>query len=301
MAMNDKFLLEASYIYNLAAHFLQQDGEPQQALIYQRKVMQLREKVGFRMPLMSAYINYAIALQKAGRPDSIPFYLEKALGLANQCHYLPEQKRASEELAKYYQGRGEFKRGLVYLKNANYFENQIVRRLSNDQKKMLASKIVSRGTEEEIYGLQSKIQANFWLIVLVGFVGGLLIIAFFLAIENRKRESNLHLLEVKRKILIANLSPNFIFNSLVAIKNIIRAGRNEEAARYLSSFARLIRVIMVSPQVDFHSLDKELSVLENYFQLQQIWLEERLTYETQVPEEMLGNRMVIPPFSAIRS
>ncbi|MEW6134165.1 MAG: histidine kinase [Bacteroidales bacterium] len=296
MAMNDKFLLEASYIYNLAAHFLQQDGEPQQALIYQRKVMQLREKVGFRMPLMSAYINYAIALQKAGRPDSIPFYLEKALGLANQCHYLPEQKRASEELAKYYQGRGEFKRGLVYLKNANYFENQIVRRLSNDQKKMLASKIVSRGTEEEIYGLQSKIQANFWLIVLVGFVGGLLIIAFFLAIENRKRESNLHLLEVKRKILIANLSPNFIFNSLVAIKNIIRAGRNEEAARYLSSFARLIRVIMVSPQVDFHSLDKELSVLENYFQLQQIWLEERLTYETQVPEEMLGNRMVIPPF-----
>lgn len=295
-AMNNIFFLEASYIYNLAAHFLQQDGESYQALVYQRKVMHLRERVGYRMPLMSAYINYAIALHKAGRLDSIPFYLEMALSLANQGHFLPEQKRASEELAKYYQSKGDFKRALLYLKNTNYLENQIAKRLSKDQKKMLASKIVSRGTVEEIYSLQSKIRTNFWLIILVGIVGGLLIIAFFLAIENRKRESNLHLLEVKRKMLIANLSPIFIFNSLVAIKNIIRAGRNEEAARYLSSFARLIRVIMVSPQVDFHSVDKEINVLENYFQLQQIWLEERLTYKIQVPEEMLGNRMIIPPF-----
>ncbi len=295
-AIREKYFLEASFIYNLAAHFLQQAEKPEDALIFQRKAMRLREMVGFRMPLCSVYINYAIALRKAGQPDSITFFLDKAISLASKAHYLPEQKRASEELAAYYRTIGDFKRALAYLRNANYFDNQITKKLSSDQKKMLASKIISRGTEEEIYSLQSKIRANFLLMILMVFVGGLIILAFLLALRNRRRESDLQLLEVKRKILLANLSPNFIFNSLVAIKNIIREGRNEEAGQYLSSFARLIRVIMVSPQVDYHPLDKELNVMENYFQLQQIWLEERFSYQMDVPDDILGNRYVIPPF-----
>lgn len=295
-ALREEYLLEASFIYNVAAHFKQQAEKHEDALVFQRKAMRLREKVGFRMPLCSVYINYAIALRKAGQPDSIPFYLTKALNLASEAHYLPEQKRASEEWVAYYLNKKDFRRALIYLKNANYFENKITNKLSNDQKKMLASKIVKRGTEEEIYSLRSKIRANYWLMILVVFVGIMVVIAFFLAFRNRRKESDLQLLEVKRKILIANLSPNFIFNSLVAIKNIIREGRNEEAGRYLSSFARLIRVIMVSPQVDYHSLDKELTIMENYFQLQQIWLEDKFSYHIDVPAEMLGNRYVIPPF-----
>lgn len=295
-AIERKELLEASNIYNLAAHYLQQEGKNDEALRFQRKALRLREEVGFQIPLISVYVNYAIALRKAQQFDSVPFYLQKALHLAAEARYLPDQQRASMEMAQYYSNQGDFKKALLHLRNANYFENQLTTRLMKNQKKMLVSKIVTYGTAEEINTLKSRIKANFWLMVLIVFVGILVIVAFVLAWKNRKRESDLQLLEVKRKILVANLSPIFTFNSLVAIKNIIRSGNNEEAGRYLSSFARLIRVIMVTPQVDFHPVDKEVAIMENYFQLQQIWLGERFTYELKVSPDLLGNRYVIPPF-----
>lgn len=295
-AIERREVLEASYIYNLAAHYLQQEGKNDEALVFQRKALRLREEVGFQIPLISVYVNYAIALRYAHQYDSVPFYLQKVLAMAGEAHYLPDQQRASIEMAQYYYSKGDFKNALLHLRNANYFENQLTTRLSKNQKKMLVSKIVTFGTAVEISTLQSRIRAYFWLMVLIVFVGILGIVAFVLAWKNRKRESDLQLLEVKRKILVANLSPIFIFNSLVAIKNIIRSGKNEEAGRYLSSFARLIRVIMVTPQVDFHPVDKEVVIIENYFQLQQIWLGERFAYELSVNPELLGNRYVIPPF-----
>ncbi|MGC8864543.1 MAG: histidine kinase [Bacteroidales bacterium] len=295
-AMGKKQGLEASNIYNLIAHYLQQEEKNDEALVFQRKAMRLREAVGYQIPIISVYVNYAIALRKAHQYDSVPYYLQKALDLAHTAHYVPDQERASTEMADYYFMLGDFKNALLHLRNANYFENQLTSRLMKNQKKMLVSKIVIFGTTQEITSLKSRIRANLWLMVLIIFVGVLVIVAFSLALKNRKRESDLQLLEIKRKILVTNLSPIFIFNSLVAIKNIIRSGKNEEAGRYLSSFARLIRVIMASPQVDFHPVDKEVAIMENYFQLQQIWLGNRFSYELKVPPELLGNRYVIPPF-----
>lgn len=118
----------------------------------------------------------------------------------------------------------------------------------------------------------------FFLLCLVS-IGGIL----FLIDRKRKDVLNKEL-EVSKKHnkIIANLklealrsqmNPHFVFNALGAIQYYIQTHKIDEADDYLTLFANLMRKYLNSSSEQFISLDDEISLLEDYINLEKMRFE----------------------------
>jgi LytS/YehU family sensor histidine kinase len=83
-----------------------------------------------------------------------------------------------------------------------------------------------------------------WFIMLVSvlFLAGLYFL-HLMRVKNIRQKSNIdrQLAELEMKGLHAQMNPHFIFNSLNSIKEMILEDEKQNASRYLSKFAQLIR------------------------------------------------------------
>jgi len=290
------YLLEASYIYNQLAHYLQQNEQHARALDYQRKALTLRESIGYNNPLISAYINYGDALNKAGLNDSVSFYLNKGLTLAQNKMLQPDIMRAYTKLGEFHEKNARFQASLEFFKMAYDIEANEALQSTKRLKHLLTLKIKSQEYMERVSRLKD-IEQNqklilVALIVLVMFMATAIVVYF----HNRKRESNVRMLELKQKLIVTQLNPSFIFSALSAIKGLIHSNQDEEAGKYLSGFARLIREVLVSPQIDYHLLEKETEIMRNYLELQKIRYGILFSFAINKEESIYHGRNVIPPF-----
>lgn len=101
--------------------------------------------------------------------------------------------------------------------------------------------------------------------------------------------------------LRAQMNPHFIFNCLNAIDNYILKNDADHASRYLNKFARLVRNILSQSDKSFITLKKELELLNNYIELENLRLTEKFDYILQVDpsidiEETEIPTMVLQPF-----
>ncbi len=67
----------------------------------------------------------------------------------------------------------------------------------------------------------------------------------------------------------AQLNPQFIFNALAGIQNLINKNAREDANKYLSRFARLTRNVLDEGHQDLISIEQEVSLLDDYMQMEQ--------------------------------
>ncbi|HLK29172.1 MAG TPA: histidine kinase [Puia sp.] len=86
------------------------------------------------------------------------------------------------------------------------------------------------------------------------------------AIEQQQREKK----ETELKAIRAQLNPHFIFNSLSSIQGLINKNEIENANRYLSDFANLLRTTLTSNDKGNITLDSEIKTLNDYLNLEQL-------------------------------
>lgn len=114
-------------------------------------------------------------------------------------------------------------------------------------------------------------------------------------------EKEIKLLEIDKKVaetrlmaLRAQMNPHFIFNCLNAIDNYILKNDADQASRYLNKFARLVRSILSESDKNFITLKKELDLLNNYIELENIRLTEKFDYTLQLDPSIDINDIEIP-------
>jgi tetratricopeptide (TPR) repeat protein len=100
---------------------------------------------------------------------------------------------------------------------------------------------------------------------------------------------------LKQKLLIAQINPHFIFNSLNAIQNFIFSRDSLEAGTYLGRFAGLMRMILNFSREDFISVSSELHFLSEYLGLQQLRFREKFSFTLEVDESIEQDDTFIPP------
>ncbi len=107
--------------------------------------------------------------------------------------------------------------------------------------------------------------------------------------------------ELEMKALRAQMNPHFIFNALNSIQNFILDNNSREASKYLSRFAKLIRMILdnaetpvitVARKIEFLKLYIEIEALRfnNEFEYDIVVSDKINLYETEIPN------MLIQPF-----
>ncbi|MCI5054529.1 MAG: histidine kinase, partial [Flavobacteriales bacterium] len=115
--------------------------------------------------------------------------------------------------------------------------------------------------------------------------------------ENEKIRIKNDLLELEQKLLLTQMNPHFIFNSLNSIKYYILKNESMLAADYLSDFAHLMRMILDSSRQELISLEDEKKILEYYLKLERVRLKDKFEFDIQIDDELeqeLG-AVKIPP------
>lgn len=136
------------------------------------------------------------------------------------------------------------------------------------EKKEAATK-AEHDKAEAISIVEIKRQKLIRMLTMGVFLGGLF--AFMMVrTTNRRRKEVFEktVSEVEMKALRAQMNPHFIFNSLQSIKKYILENEKNNAAEYLSKFAVLMRLILENSRKQEVTLEKDLSALEIYMQLE---------------------------------
>lgn len=112
---------------------------------------------------------------------------------------------------------------------------------------------------------------------------------------NARLQLEAALAESERKALRLQMNPHFVFNALDAISGFIFKNEPKEAVRYLTSFAKLMRLTLESSRETTVPLQNELQLLKNYIVLEQVRFSMNFTYTLEVDDVLDPFDCNIPP------
>ncbi len=129
-----------------------------------------------------------------------------------------------------------------------------------------------------------------------------LAVVSLLAILYRKRINNIknkaavlqQITELESKALRAQMNPHFIFNSLNAIQELIITENIEDGYRYLSSFSKLLRMVLNYSEKNFISLTNEIEVLKLYLSLEALRFRQSFNYNISIDENIETDIIQLP-------
>jgi sensor histidine kinase YesM len=120
--------------------------------------------------------------------------------------------------------------------------------------------------------------------------------------EEAKRNTEMELIETKQKqseiemkALRAQMNPHFVFNSLNSINKYILRNDQVNASRYLTRFAKLIRLILDNSNSKEVALSDELEALKLYIEMELLRFANKFTYEIIVDENVSTDTLQVPP------
>jgi LytS/YehU family sensor histidine kinase len=124
------------------------------------------------------------------------------------------------------------------------------------------------------------------------------VIVYFLKkrikIIRRDAALKLQFAELEIKGLHAQMNPHFIFNSLNSIKEMILEDQKQNASRYLSKFAQLIRTNLEQSRQAFVTVRQCIDHLEQYLQMEKLRFD-AFSYSIKVEEGMRPDEINMAP------
>lgn len=138
-------------------------------------------------------------------------------------------------------------------------------------------------------------------ILLYSIIGGaviILLLAILFFLQSKKYQSDRKALLLEQKLLRSQMNPHFLFNALTGIQNFILTQKPDQASIYLSKFANLVRNILDNSVEEFVTLEKEISTIENYLELQKVRYAGKFEYRITIADAIDPEELMIPPMLA---
>lgn len=219
---------------------------------------------------------------------------------ANQLYLIYKETKQEAKAAKYHE---------IYIEAKNNLDNQESKNALLEQKlkyeyekKELISKSENDKKLDSLKAAneRSNLLKNIWLIVFASILILLAVSAFFIY-RNFKQKSIINAQKnnlLKQKLLVSQMNPHFIFNSLNAIQNYIFKQDSLKAGDYLAQFSELIRMILDFSRKDFISIEAEVKLLHTYLELQKLRFENKFEYAITIDDKINRDNISIPPMLA---
>lgn len=114
-------------------------------------------------------------------------------------------------------------------------------------------------------------------------------------LKQMKAEFEKQIAETEMSALRAQMNPHFIFNVLNSINRYILMSDGETASRYLTQFARLIRLVLENSKTAKVSLDADMEALRLYINMEKLRFLDKFDYQIEIDEEIDQQFTQIPP------
>lgn len=152
------------------------------------------------------------------------------------------------------------------------------------------------------FEIKSPFYKTWWftLLIIIG-VTSIIISIFRVRLFQIKRKQQLEFegkVEISKselKALRAQMNPHFVFNSLNSIQHYILNSKGEEAVRYLSKFAKLIRLILQNSEKAVVTINEDLESIILYLELEKMRFEDKFNYSITIHPGVNADYDEIPP------
>lgn len=106
---------------------------------------------------------------------------------------------------------------------------------------------------------------------------------WFITLNNKRTLRNLkaklRIYELESHALAAQLDPHFIFNAMVPLQVLTNKGEKEATIAYISTFSKLMRIILKNSRVKTLALAEEINFIQYYLKVQQEVYNKSFTYD----------------------
>ena len=276
--------------------------QPQRALDATLEALQIQEKRQNEYGKLTAYNQLGEIYLALGQDNLSQENFLRGLRLAKDKDYVHERKTSIDGLYRLARKRGNWKEALAFHENMVQLKDSLQNIELQEKLTNIETRYQTEKTEQQIELLNRENELKNARLKTQQMVlgGGILLVALagslvFLIVRQRRRQLQAKQNELEQKLLRSQMNPHFIFNSLCAIQNFMLKNERRKAAFYLSSFSSLMRSILKNSREEWITLQEEKQTLENYLNLHQLRLGEKLSFEVSVVGDLEAESLVLPP------
>ncbi len=274
---------------------------PNAALVLLQQLKEPAEKMGDKFITSSILINTGWAQMEVGGYSDAEKNILRGRKMANESNMPSLIMYANRHLSDLETKRGNYKKALMYHKEADRFNKEITNdrnlRYINDlilryESEKKNSQISVLAKENELVKL--RLRKNQTTILVSTLVIGL--IATILFIMYRQYQSNYEkrVLGMEQHMLRSQMNPHFLFNSLNSIKLYIINNDKKNAVHYLNKFSKLVRRILEGSSLKETPLSEELETVALYLNIENIRFSNEIDYDITVAEDINTDQIKIP-------
>jgi tetratricopeptide (TPR) repeat protein len=277
-------------IYTNLAMFYTDDGSDYDlAATYGKKAIALRKELSTTNALNITYNNVGHAYLKKKEYHKAISYLDSASigakGIVKSYIY--------NNLKESYLGLEQYKTALYYADLKDAIKDSITNEQQKESVAELTEKYESEKKEQRINILdtQNKLQAltiqqqNYLLTGLAVFALLIVVLGYF-GFKNYKIQQQLDKVLLQQRLRKTQLNPHFLFNALQSIQNFIHKNDKEKSSSYLTSYSKLIRLVLEKSDEDFSTVEDDKTAIESYLNLQLLNYENKFSYTIKVEDSV---------------
>ena len=276
------------------------------ASIYINKAIIIARNLNDKAKLAEYYVLFGELQLKLGNRKQAVQNIEQGYKIAKNLGMPFVISDASGLLSKIYVENGDYKKAYLHLSEDKLIQDSInaeehVKRVTQlelqyeydkkerkmefeAQQERLAQEAAMQQQRMYLYGVIS----TSMLILFIGFL-------FF---RQRILQDRFRAMELEQRLLLTQMNPHFIFNSLCAIQNFMVENNTREASRLLTRFSMLMRHILENSRAEFIPVADEIDTLKNYLEIQQLRFGKPFRYSLLVDEAIDPETYTIPPMLA---
>ena len=120
-------------------------------------------------------------------------------------------------------------------------------------------------------------------------------LVILLVVRQRQLKTSRKTLKVEQYLLLSQMNPHFILNTLANIQSFIVLNDLDKATRYLSGFAAMAANILESAGEENILLNKEIGIITCYLEIQKVRFGNKFTYSISVADDLDPEKALIPP------
>ncbi|MBU2914466.1 tetratricopeptide repeat protein [Reichenbachiella agariperforans] len=299
----DRSGIAASYRNLGDLYFVEENYDSAQ--YYYKESLRLFEELGNVEGIIRASRSIGEILMLLDKPNDAIMALEKARELAYTHKQIHEELKVLAVLKKGYLKLKNLDSAYLVGEREYMLNDSIFRQKSHDKIAELQTKYETEKKDQEIGNLnqQAAIQSleinkQRNQMIIGGLFATMILVGWFLYYRQDRAQKEKASAELQQRFLRSQLNPHFIFNSMTAIQHYLETHDPEGASHYMGLFSTLMRQILENSRQEFISLAEEVSMLENYLQLQQMRFGEQFDYKIDIDEELDEDYAGVPPMFA---
>lgn len=293
---------------NIGSVYMKQN-ELDKALEYHLKSLSIMQEIDNKGGVANSFVNIGKVYSKQKKYQNAIKYANKSFIIAKEIGAPERIQKAADLLYTSYKTIGNNSEAL------KYYEEYIIMRdsLNNDEitkktiqsslqydfeKKELKNKLEQQQqlTKIQLENERKNTLKNILLLITIFVItiSGIIGYVFYRNNKQKQRLREFEKNELKQKLLLSQMNPHFIFNSVDHIQSLI-GKKDEDAKMYLHRFSKLTRQILEYSRETHISLEEEKQVIENYISIQQLLYDNNFTYQLTIADNIETEAYLIPP------